>query len=39
MAFRGNRNIILSEKDKIHPNLKELDLNKYPDFNMYPKEV
>ena len=32
-------NLILSEKDKVHPTLKELDLSKYPDFNMYPKEV
>lgn len=32
-------NIILSEKDKNHPNLKELDLSKYPDFNMSLKEV
>lgn len=35
----GIENIILSEKDKVHPNLKELDLSKYPDFNMCPKEV
>ena len=35
----GIENIILSEKDKIHPNLKELDLSKYPDFNICPKEV
>ena len=32
-------NIILSEKDKVHPNLKDLDLSKYPDFNMHSKEV
>lgn len=32
-------NIILSEKDKNHPSLKELDLSKYPDFNMFLKEV
>lgn len=32
-------NIILSEKDKVHPSLKELDLSKYPDFNMLLKEV
>jgi dTDP-4-dehydrorhamnose 3,5-epimerase len=32
-------NIILSEKDKKHPSLKELDLSKYPDFNMLLKEV
>lgn len=31
--------IILSEKDKNHPSLKELDLSKYPDFNMLLKEV
>lgn len=31
--------IILSEKDKIHPSLKELDLSKYPDFNKLLKEV
>lgn len=32
-------NIILSEKDKKHPNLKELDLSEYPDFNICQKEV
>ena len=32
-------NILLSEKDKIHPSLKELDLSQYPDFNICPKEV
>ena len=32
-------NTILSEKDKINPMLSELDLSKYPDYNMYPKEV
>jgi dTDP-4-dehydrorhamnose 3,5-epimerase len=32
-------NIILSDKDKNHPCLKELDLSKYPDFNMLLKEV
>jgi dTDP-4-dehydrorhamnose 3,5-epimerase len=37
--LEGIENIILSEKDKVHPNLKELDLSKYPDFNMYTKEV
>jgi dTDP-4-dehydrorhamnose 3,5-epimerase len=37
--LEGIENIILSEKDKVHPNLKELDLSKYPDFNMCPKEV
>ena len=26
--------IILSEKDKCHPNLKDLDLSQYPDFNI-----
>ena len=35
----GIENILLSEKDKIHPNLKELDLSEYPDFNICPKEV
>jgi dTDP-4-dehydrorhamnose 3,5-epimerase len=33
------KNVILSEKDKNHPSLKELDLSKYPDFNMLLKEV
>ncbi|MBW6410300.1 dTDP-4-dehydrorhamnose 3,5-epimerase [Clostridium weizhouense] len=28
----GIENIILSEKDKVHPNLKDLDLKIYPDF-------
>jgi len=37
--LEGIENIILSEKDKVHLNLKELDLSKYPDFNMRPKEV
>jgi len=32
-------NIILSEKDKIHPRLKELDLSQYSDFNICLKEV
>jgi len=32
-------NILLSEKDKKHPNLKELDLREYPDFNIFAKEV
>lgn len=32
-------NIILSKKDKINPSLRELDLSKYPDFNIYTKEV
>ena len=27
-------NILLSEKDKNHPSLKELDLSEYPDFNI-----
>lgn len=31
--------IILSEKDKNHPSLKELDLSKYSDFNMLLEEV
>lgn len=33
--LEGIENVILSEKDKVHPNLKELDLSEYPDFNMY----
>ncbi|BCZ47082.1 dTDP-4-dehydrorhamnose 3,5-epimerase [Clostridium gelidum] len=37
--LEGIENILLSEKDKKHLNLKELDLSKYPDFNIYPKEV
>ncbi len=32
-------NIILSDKDKNHPSLRELDLSKYADFNMLLKEV
>ena len=32
-------NILLSEKDKNHPSLKELDLSEYPDFNICLKEV
>ena len=28
-------NILLSEKDKCHPNLRDLDLSQYSDFNMY----
>ena len=32
-------NILLSEKDKVHPSLKELDLSQYPDFNVCQKEV
>lgn len=32
-------NILLSEKDKNHPSLKELDLSQYSDFNICPKEV
>ena len=35
----GIENILLSEKDKIHPSLKELDLSEYTDFNICPKEV
>ena len=35
----GIENILLSEKDKKHPNLKELDLREYPDFNIFAKEV
>ena len=35
----GVKNILLSEKDKKHPRLKELDLSDYPDFNICPKEV
>lgn len=30
--LEGIENIILSEKDKKHPNLKDLDLSEYPDF-------
>ena len=37
--IEGIENIILSEKDKKHPNLKELDLREYPDFNIFAKEV
>ena len=32
-------NILLSEKDKNHPSLKELDLSEYPDFNVSVKGV
>jgi dTDP-4-dehydrorhamnose 3,5-epimerase len=32
-------NIILSEKDKANKRLSELDLSKYPDYNMFTKEV
>jgi dTDP-4-dehydrorhamnose 3,5-epimerase len=35
----GIENILLSEKDKDHPSLKELDLSEYSDFNLCPKEV
>lgn len=35
----GIKNILLSEKDKNHPNLKGLDLSQYPDFNIRSKEV
>lgn len=35
----GIENILLSEKDKVHPNLKDLDLSEYPDFNICSKEV
>lgn len=35
----GIENILLSEKDKNHPRLKELDLSKYEDFNICPEEV
>jgi len=37
--LEGIENILLSEKDKKHPNLKDLDLSQYPDFNMCSKEV
>jgi dTDP-4-dehydrorhamnose 3,5-epimerase len=37
--LEGIENIMLSEKDKSHPSLKELDLREYPDFNICPKEV
>ncbi len=30
----GIENLLLSEKDKKHPNLKDLDLSQYPDFNI-----
>lgn len=30
--LEGIENILLSEKDKKHPNLKDLDLSEYPDF-------
>ncbi|AQS10760.1 dTDP-4-dehydrorhamnose 3,5-epimerase [Clostridium saccharobutylicum] len=32
------KNIILSEKDKKHPNLKELDLSEFPQFNVCERE-
>ena len=35
----GIENILLSEKDKNHPSLKELDLSQYSDFNICSKEV
>lgn len=34
--LEGIENILLSEKDKVHPNLKDLDLSEYEDF-MYNK--
>lgn len=37
--LEGIENILLSEKDKNHPSLKELDLSQYPDFNICLKEV
>lgn len=37
--LEGIENILLSEKDKDHPSLKQLDLSKYPDFNICSKEV
>ncbi len=37
--LEGIKNIILSEKDKNHPSLKELDLSQYSDFNICSKEV
>lgn len=33
------QNIVLSEKDKKHPSLKELDLSRYSDYYICPKEV
>ncbi|WP_238915466.1 dTDP-4-dehydrorhamnose 3,5-epimerase [Clostridium sp. YIM B02555] len=33
------QNMILSEKDKKHPSLKELDLSRYSDYYICPKEV
>ncbi|MFT8348189.1 dTDP-4-dehydrorhamnose 3,5-epimerase [Clostridium saccharoperbutylacetonicum] len=33
------QNIILSEKDKKHPSLKELDLSRYSDYYICPKDV
>lgn len=33
------QNVILSEKDKLNPSLKYLDLSKYPDYNLNSKEV
>lgn len=32
--LEGIEEIILSEKDKKHPNLKDLDLSQYSDFNI-----
>jgi dTDP-4-dehydrorhamnose 3,5-epimerase len=37
--LEGIENILLSEKDKDHPSLKQLDLSEYPDFNICSKEV
>ena len=37
--LEGIENILLSEKDKDHPSLKQLDLSEYPDFNVCSKEV
>lgn len=37
--MEGIDNILLSEKDKNNPRLKEIDLSQYPEYNNYPKEV
>lgn len=37
--MQGIENVLLSEKDKRNPKLKEIDLSKCPEYNSYLKEV
>lgn len=37
--IEGIKNILLSEKDKNNPRLKEIDLSQLPEYNNCPKEV